>query len=123
MGLKMRKKVRPLFSAELPEPFKTYWNSPDRLPRPEWKFFDVEGELYIEENYSFEHPPILLNHWTQACCCGVQVFMRKNKIEKRRDMPLVARDGTFLFEIRHTDDYETSAIHPVTKQKFFVHSG
>lgn len=119
-----RKKVTLLSYVTLPEPFHSYWHSPDRIFREEYTFYDVDGELYIGDGDG------LLHHWTLDGCGGIGCFMmdynkikRGYVIKKRRDLPFVALDGTYLFECLYSNDYETSVRHPETKQCWVVHSG
>lgn len=58
---------------------------------------------------------------TITCCAGVYNFMADFK--QRYDLPLVHPDGTYLFEVVHSQEYETSARHPETRELFVVHSG
>lgn len=87
-----KKNVRQLTEDELPEPFRSYWLSDDRSRR-DWSFFDVDGELYIQDG---EYP--LLDHWTQSTCCGVAQYMMDEGIAVNQTAPVILADGTYLFE-------------------------
>lgn len=114
-----KKTVRRLSLPELPEPFKSYWTG-EHINRP-YQFFDVDGELYILDlSYGSDE---LLQHWTAIGCAGVACFMRDAGISQNRSAPYVHLDGTYLFEILQSEDYEISARHPETGQTLVVHSG
>ena len=112
-----KKYVRLLLPDELPEPFRTYWSSEGRVNR-EYEFFNVNDELYI-----LEKGDDLMHHWTNDSCAGICCFMDDNGIKERRDMPYVTVDGTYLFEVIPSDDYETSARDPVSGRQFVVCAG
>lgn len=118
----MKKTVVALDEADLPAPFCLYWHDiPNRLDR-DYEFYLVDGELYILDiRNEGDHP--LLRHWTQVGCAGIALFMMDNGIPVNRAAPYIHRDGTYLFEVVPSDDYETSVVHPETGELFCVHSG
>ena len=115
----MKKSVRPITAEELPEPFRTYWFSKERLNR-NYNFFMIEGELYIQDN-EYE-PTFLLHHWTLDSCAGIGCFLLQQRISERRDLPYVGVDGTYLFEVIPSDSYETSVRWEDGRMEV-VHSG
>jgi len=120
--------VGPITDDQLPEPFKAYWTDqiPNRkhLDRP-WKFYLVDGELYIEDTEVDDNEDCLLMHWTTTCCCGVQIFMRNSGISVNLEVPtFVRKNGEYLFyAVSDAENYETGIKSPIDGRYFTVHSG
>ena len=92
-----KKTVVAITENELPEPFNQYWNHSkpgEKLERPGWKFYLVDGELYILNDGDSR----IMQHWSQSNCCGVAWFIHENKL-KFEDFPLVATNGEYLFQL------------------------
>lgn len=113
--------VKQLHENELPEPFKTYWKSKGRLYR-DYNFFDVNGELYIQDEPDEGKRSTLLHHWTDNSCCGIWLFREEQNIPSAH-APYVTVDGVSKFECFSSGDYETSIRDPKSGQVWVIHEG
>jgi hypothetical protein len=94
--------LRLLLETELPEPFKTYWLSPDHLDR-DWRFYLVdESDLYI-----LQHGDGFLLWWPELSCCGVALLAIETKMEGKHK-PLICTCGNDSFTLKY-GDYEITA--------------
>jgi len=105
--------------ADLPEPFTRYWNGEDRLDRPEYQFYLVDGELYIDGD---EEQRGLLHHWTLDGCAGIDCFMLHGRITPKR-LPYVTDYGQDVFEVVESGDYEMSIRDPNNGKMWVVYTG
>lgn len=111
MPTPMRKKVKRVIPAKITGPLGAYLRSKERIERPKWTYYLVDGEYYIHERFDDggeEVPDYLLQHWTITSCCGLANWMRDHGIKEQRQFPLVGIDGQYLFEVVYSDDYEMS---------------
>jgi hypothetical protein len=84
-----------------------YWPSINR------NFFLVDGEIYYEDFDPEEQEEQLLFHWST-------MLYRPTKC---LTWPLVRKNGEHLFEVVHTDAYETSVRASSDGKYFVVHTG
>jgi hypothetical protein len=117
------KTVRRLLTPnKLPEPFKTYWKSKTRLNR-KYSFYDVDGELYIDDSKEFKSVGGLLHHWTLDGCRGINCYRQSIGVRECREFPYVSVSGTSEFECYYSAYYTTSIRDPKTGQSWVVQYG
>ena len=114
------KQVVPIVNhADLPEPFARYWNSKDRLDRPEYEFYLIDGELYIDGDVEQRG---LLHHWTLDGCAGIACFMMDEGLTPKR-LPYITDYGLDVFEVVQSGDYEMSIRDRANGKTWVIYAG